>query len=238
VPLNSSDFSSFLLPPQNSKAKIVGLANAGQDTTNSIKRAAEFLIVRQGQKVAGLLMTLCELHGFGLDEAQGLVLNEGFYWDHDDGSRAFYERFFERAGWMPSMIYAATYSATPSYAKAMKAAGTNDSQAVAKKLKELPVDDAFSKDNVLANGRMEHVPVRSHEALGVEDAVGLLKAARGGAGRAGVLHRQGGRLPADELTRSVEPAILRFRVRSFGPSRNDVEGMCSAQTDTRNTMLD
>ncbi|MHC2434646.1 ABC transporter substrate-binding protein [Bradyrhizobium sp. USDA 4451] len=156
VPLNSSDFSSFLLQAQSSKAKVIGLANAGQDTTNSIKQAAEFGIVRGGQKLAGLLMTLAEVNGLGLDAAQGLVLTEGFYWDHDDQSRAFSERFFKRTGRMPSMIHAGTYSATLSYLKAVKAAGTKDSDAVAKKLKELPVDDAFAKGKVLANGRMVH----------------------------------------------------------------------------------
>ena len=156
VPLNSSDFSSFLLQAQSSKAKIVGLANAGQDTTNSIKQAAEFGIFRQGQKLAGLLITLSEVHGLGLDAAQGLVLTEGFYWDHDDQSRAFSERFFKRTGRMPSMIHAGTYSATLSYLKAVKAAGTKDTEAVAKKLKELQVDDAFAKGKVLTNGRMVH----------------------------------------------------------------------------------
>ncbi|MCA1399214.1 ABC transporter substrate-binding protein [Bradyrhizobium sp. BRP56] len=156
VPLNSSDFSSFLLQAQSSKAKIIGLANAGLDTTNSIKQAAEFGIVRGGQKLAGLLMTLSEVHGLGLDAAQGLVLTEGFYWDHDDASRAFSERFFKRTSRMPSMIHAGTYSATLSYLKAVKAAGTKDSEAVAAKLKELPVDDAFAKGKVLANGRMVH----------------------------------------------------------------------------------
>src|SRR6201999_2506398 len=145
VPLNSSDFSSFLLQAQSSKAKIVGLANAGQDTTNAIKQAAEFGTIRQGQRLAGLLMTLSEIHGLGLDAAQGLVLTEGFYWDHDDQSRAFAERFFKRTGRMPSMIHAGTYSSTLSYLKAVKAAGTKDSDAVVKKLKELPVDDAFAK---------------------------------------------------------------------------------------------
>src|SRR6201985_1703733 len=111
VPLNSSDFSSFLLQAQSSKAKIVGLANAGLDTTNSIKQAAEFGIVKGGQKLAGLLMTLAEVHGLGLEAAQGLVLTEGFYWDHDDASRAFGERFMKRTGRMPSMIHAGTYSA-------------------------------------------------------------------------------------------------------------------------------
>src|ERR1700752_782948 len=156
TPLNSSDFSSFLLQAQSSKAKIVGLANAGLDTTNSIKQAAEFGIVKGGQKLAGLLMTLSEVHGLGLEAAQGLVLTEGFYWDHDDRARAFAERFLKRTGSMPNTIHAGTYSATLSYLKAVKAAGTKDSDAVSKKLKELPVDDAFAKGKVLENGRMVH----------------------------------------------------------------------------------
>jgi branched-chain amino acid transport system substrate-binding protein len=156
VPLNSSDFSSFLLQAQSSKAKIVGLANAGLDTTNSIKQAAEFGIVKGGQKLAGLLFTLAEVHGLGLEAAQGLVLTEGFYWDHDDQSRAFGERFMKRTGRMPSMIHAGTYSAVLSYLKAVKAANSKDTEAVTAKLKELPVDDAFAKGKVLANGRMVH----------------------------------------------------------------------------------
>src|ERR1700757_174554 len=156
VPLNSSDFSSFLLQAQSSKAKIVGLANAGLDTTNSIKQAAEFGIVKRGQKLAGLLMTLAEVHGLGLEAAQGLVLTEGYYWDLNDKSRAFAERFIKRTGHMPSMIHAGTYSATLSYLKAVKAAGTKDTEAVAKKLKELPADDVFAQGKVLANGRMVH----------------------------------------------------------------------------------
>ncbi|MDR3468258.1 MAG: ABC transporter substrate-binding protein [Xanthobacteraceae bacterium] len=155
-PLNSSDFSSFLLQAQSSKAKVVGLANAGLDTINSIKQAAEFGIVAGGQKMAGLLMTLAEVHGLGLQAAQGLVLTEAFYWDRDDTSRAFAERYFKRVGRMPSMIQAGTYSSVLSYLKAVKAAGTKDSEAVAKKLKELPVDDAFAKGKVLANGRFVH----------------------------------------------------------------------------------
>src|SRR6266567_2806508 len=156
VPLNSSDFSSFLLQAQSSKAKVIGLANAGLDTTNSIKQAAEFGIVKGGQKLAGLLMTISEVNGLGLEAAQGLVLTEGFYWDQTDVTRAFSERFFKRTNRMPSMIHAGTYSATLSYLKAVKAAGTKDSEAVAKKLKELPVDDAFAKGKVLENGRMVH----------------------------------------------------------------------------------
>jgi branched-chain amino acid transport system substrate-binding protein len=156
VPLNSSDFSSFLLQAQSSKAKIVALANAGLDTNNSIKQAAEFGIVKGGQKLAGLLMTISEVHGLGLEAAQGLILTEGFYWDNDDKTRAFSERFMKRTGHMPSMIHAGTYSATLSYLKAVKAAGTKDSEAVARKLKELPVDDAFAQGKVLENGRMVH----------------------------------------------------------------------------------
>lgn len=156
VPLNSSDFSSFLLQAQSSKAKIVGLANAGLDTTNSIKQASEFGIVSGGQKLAGLLMTLAEVNGLGLQAAQGLVLTEGYYWDLNDKTRNLGERFFKRTGRMPSMIHAGTYSATLSYLKAVKAAGTKDAEAVSKKLKELPVDDAFAKGKVLENGRMVH----------------------------------------------------------------------------------
>ena len=154
-PLNSSDFSSFLLQAQSSKAKVIGLANAGVDTINSVKQASEFGIVAGGQKVAGLLLTASEVHGLGLKAAQGLVLTESFYWDLNDKTRAFSERFYKRTGRMPSMIQAGTYSATLSYLKAVKAAGTKDSDAVVKKLKELPVEDAFTaKGKVLANGRM------------------------------------------------------------------------------------
>jgi branched-chain amino acid transport system substrate-binding protein len=156
VPLNSSDFSSFLLQAQSSKAKIVGLANAGLDTTNSIKQAAEFGIVKGGQKLAALLMVISDVHGLGLEAAQGLVLTEGYYWDQNDRAREFGERFMKRTGRMPNMIQAGTYSATLSYLKAVKAAGTKDSDAVAKKLKELPVDDAFAQGKVQENGRMVH----------------------------------------------------------------------------------
>jgi len=157
IPLNTADFSSFLLQAQSSKAKIIGLANAGLDTTNSIKQAAEFGIVAGGQKLAGLLLTLSEVHGLGLQAAQGLVLTEGFYWDQNDKTRAFSERFIKRTGHMPSMIHAGTYSATLQYLKAVKAAGTKDSDVVVRKLKELPVDDMFAQGGkVLENGRMVH----------------------------------------------------------------------------------
>ena len=157
IPLNSSDFSSFLLQAQSSKAQVIGLANAGLDTTNSIKQAAEFGIVKGGQKLAGLLFTLAEVHGLGLEAAQGSVLTEGYYWDRDDKSRNFGNKFFKRTGRMPNMIQAGTYSATLQYLKAVKAAGTKDTEAVSKKLHEMPVDDDFAQGGkVLANGRMVH----------------------------------------------------------------------------------
>src|SRR6266568_2830671 len=133
------------------------LVDAGVDTTNSIKQAAEFGIVKGGQKLAGLLLTLAEVHGLGLEASQGLVLTEGYYWDRDDKSRDLANRFFKRTGRMPNMIQAGTYSATLQYLKAVKAAGTKDTEAVARKLKELPVDDQFAQGGkVLENGRMVH----------------------------------------------------------------------------------
>jgi branched-chain amino acid transport system substrate-binding protein len=156
-PLNATDFASFLLQAQSSKAKVVGLANAGADTVNSIKQAAEFGITAGGQKLAGLLTTLAEVHGLGLQSGQGLVVTEGYYWDNDDKSREFGERFMKRTGRMPNMIQAGTYSATLSYLKAVKAAGSKDAAAVSAKLKQLPVDDFFGQGGkVLPNGRMVH----------------------------------------------------------------------------------
>jgi branched-chain amino acid transport system substrate-binding protein len=156
-PLSASDFSSFLLQAQASKAKVVGFANAGLDTSNSIKQAAEFGIVQGGQRLAALLFTLAEVHGLGLQAAQGLVLTEGFYWDLDDQNRAFAKRFQERTGRMPNMVQAGTYSAVTQYLKAVQAAGTDETEAVAKKLHEMPVEDFFAKKGkVLPNGRMVH----------------------------------------------------------------------------------
>jgi branched-chain amino acid transport system substrate-binding protein len=154
-PLNTPDFSSFLLQAQSSKAKIVALATGGQDIINAIKQAAEFGIVAGGQRLATLLLTVAEVHGLGLEAAQGLVLTESFYWDLNDRTREFGERYFKRTGRMPNMVQAGMYSATLQYLKAVKAAGTKDADAVAKSLKELPVDDAFtSNGHVQANGRM------------------------------------------------------------------------------------
>jgi branched-chain amino acid transport system substrate-binding protein len=154
-PLNAPDFSSFLLQAQSSKAKIIGLANGGTDTVNAIKQAAEFGIVAGGQRLAAFVLTVADLHGLGLQAAQGLVLTETYYWDLNDRMREFGERFFKRTGRMPNTIQAGTYSATLQYLKAVKAAGTKDADAVAAKLKELPVNDAFTANgHVQANGRM------------------------------------------------------------------------------------
>jgi branched-chain amino acid transport system substrate-binding protein len=157
VPLSTTDFSSFLLQAQASGSKVVGLANAGLDTSNAIKGASEFGIVAGGQRLAALLFTLADVHGLGLDAAQGLSLTEGFYWDRDDASREFGKRFMERTGNMPNMIHAGTYSAVLQYLKAVQAAGTDETEAVAKKLHEMPVEDVFAgKGTVGPNGRMFH----------------------------------------------------------------------------------
>ena len=156
-PLSNQDFSSFLLQAQGSKAKVIGLANAGLDTSNAIKQAAEYGIVEGGQKLAALLFTLSEVHGLGLKVAQGLTLTEGWYWDANDETRAFGQRYMKRTGRMPNMIQAGTYSAVLSYLKAVKAAGTDETDAVNAKLKELPVDDVFAHGGIVqSNGRMVH----------------------------------------------------------------------------------
>ena len=156
-PLATTDYSSFLLQAQASGAKVVGLANAGADTQNAIKQAAEFGITQGGQRLAALLFTLAEVHGIGLEAAQGLTLTEGFYWDRDDESRAFGKRFMERTGRMPNMVHTGTYSAVSQYLKAVQQAGTDETEAVSKALHEMPVDDVFAKGGKVGpNGRMIH----------------------------------------------------------------------------------
>jgi branched-chain amino acid transport system substrate-binding protein len=156
-PLGTNDFSSFLLQAQSSGAKVIGLANAGLDTSNAIKQAAEFGITQGGQHLAALLFTLAEVHGLGLDAAQGLTLTEGYYWDRDDESRKFGKRFFDRTGRMPNMIHAGTYSAVLQYLKAVQKAGTDDTEAVARELHSMPVDDVFGRGGTVGpNGRMIH----------------------------------------------------------------------------------
>lgn len=156
-PLASNDFSSFLLQAQSSGAKVIGLANAGADTQNAIKQAAEFGITAGGQRLAALLFTLAEVHGLGLEAAQGLTLTEGFYWNRDEESQKFGKRFFDRTGKMPNMVHTGTYSAVLQYLKAIDKAGTDETEAVSKALHEMPVDDVFGRGGTVgANGRMFH----------------------------------------------------------------------------------
>ncbi|MCA0327736.1 MAG: ABC transporter substrate-binding protein [Proteobacteria bacterium] len=158
VPLATQDFSSFLLQAQSSKAKIIGLANAGGDTINSIKQAAEFGITKGGQKLAGLLVFLPDVHGLGLDKAQGLNITEAFYWDMNDGTRAWAKRFAAaNGGKYPSSDHAGVYAGVTHYLKAVDAAKTDDGTKVVAKMKELPTDDPlFGKGAVRADGRKIH----------------------------------------------------------------------------------
>jgi branched-chain amino acid transport system substrate-binding protein len=156
-PLNTSDFSSYLLQAQASKAKVIGLANAGGDTINTIKQAAEFGIVKAGQKISPLLVFVTDIDSIGLETTQGLLLSEAFYWDLNDETRAFSKRFKERVGRVPSAAQAGVYSSVTHYLKAVKAAGTTDSAAVMKIMKETPVNDMFAKNGrIREDGRMVH----------------------------------------------------------------------------------
>ena len=159
VPLNTQDFSSFLLQAQASKAKIVGLANAGGDTINSIKQAAEFGVVKGGQNLAGLLVFLSDIHSLGLNTAQGLILTESFYWDLNDGTRAWSKRFAAASNGnkYPTMVQAGDYAGVIHYLKAVEAAKTDAGLAVVAKMKEMPTDDPlFGKGSVRADGRKIH----------------------------------------------------------------------------------
>lgn len=158
TPFPTQDFSSFLLQAQASKAKIIGLANAGGDTTNSIKQAFEFGITKGGQNLAGMLVFLPDVHSLGLEKAQGLMLTETFYWDLNDQTRAFAKRFAAaNSGKYPSMVQAGVYSSVIHYLKAVDAAKTDDGTKVAAKMKELPTDDVlFGKGSVRADGRKIH----------------------------------------------------------------------------------
>jgi branched-chain amino acid transport system substrate-binding protein len=160
-PLNTSDFSSFLLQAQSSKAKIIGLANAGGDTTNTIKQAAEFGIVKGGQKLAALLLFITDVKAIGLETAQGLNFTETFYWDMNDQTRAFSKKFAARVknGAPPTMVQAGVYSGLLHYFKALEALGGNphDGVKVVEKMKSIPTDDPlFGKGEIEPNGRTIH----------------------------------------------------------------------------------
>ncbi len=157
APFPTQDFSSFLLQAQGSGAKVIGLANAGTDTQNSVKQAQEFGIVQGGQKVASLLLFLTDVEALGLDAAQGLTLTTGFYWDQDDKAREWSAKFEEKHGAKPTMVQAGMYSSALNYLKAVKETGTDEAKAVVAKLKEMPIEDAFSRNGrVREDGLMVH----------------------------------------------------------------------------------
>ena len=158
APINNQDFSSFLLQAQSSKAKVIGLANAGGDTTNSIKQAAEFGIVKGGQSLAGLLVFLTDIHALGLNNAQGLIFTETFYWDMNDQTRAFAKRFAPQdKGIHPTMVHAGVYASVLHYLKAVEALKSDDGTKVVAKMKELPTDDPlFGKGSIRVDGRKIH----------------------------------------------------------------------------------
>ncbi len=154
-PLSTQDFSSYLLQAQASKAKVIGLANAGQDTINSIKQAGEFGIVKGGQRLAGLLVFATDVQSLTLPVAQGLVLTESFYWDLNDETRAWTKRYRAKKDKLPSMLTAGVYSSTLHYLKAVQAAGTDDAKAVMAKMREMPVNDVMTKNGKLReDGRL------------------------------------------------------------------------------------
>ncbi|GHE20674.1 ABC transporter substrate-binding protein [Halomonas urumqiensis] len=168
-PFPTSDFSSYILQAQGSGAKIVGLANAGADTVNAINTASQFGLTQAGQQLAGLLVFLNDVHAMGLETTQGLLLTTGWYWNMDDESREWAERYYERVGRMPTMVQAGIYSSTMHYLKAVEEAGTDDPETVRAQMAEMPVNDFFSRNGrIREDGRMVHdmylAEVKSPEA--------------------------------------------------------------------------
>ena len=156
-PLNSSDFSSFLLQAQASKAKVIALADAGGDTTNALKQASEFGITQGGQKMIALLLEITDVHSLGIKATQGLIVTDAFYWDMNDETRAFAQRFQARYTLMPTSYQAGVYSAVTHYLKAVKALGNNDTKPVIDKMKSTPVEDFFAHNgHIRPDGRMVH----------------------------------------------------------------------------------
>lgn len=158
VPLNTNDFSSALLQAQVSKAKVIGLANAGTDTINAIKQSAEFGIVRGGQRLAGLLVFITDVQALGLQTAQGLVITNSFYWDLTDRTRAWTQRYMAQSeGRVPTMIHAGTYSGVLHYLRAAKAANSTDPKVIAAKMHEMPINDMYNDDvRIRPDGRVLH----------------------------------------------------------------------------------
>jgi branched-chain amino acid transport system substrate-binding protein len=157
APINTTDFSSFLLDAQTSKAQVIGLANGGTDLINSVKQAAEFGITRGGTKLASLGANINDIHSIGIEATQGMVVGDAFYWDTDEQTRAFSKRFFDKLNKMPNMLQAGAYSSTMHYLQAVQAAGTTDSAPVMEKMRAMPVHDLFARDgHIRADGLMVH----------------------------------------------------------------------------------
>ena len=203
-PLNSSDFSSFLLQAQASKAKVVALANAGGDTTNALKQAAEFGITQGGQKMIALLQEITDTHALGAKATEGLIVTDAFYWDMNDETRAFSKRFNEKVGHMPTMIQAGLYSATMHYLKAIEAIGTDEAPKVMAQMRATPDQRLLRQERQDPHRRPHgprHVSVRGEEAVRVQERVGPLQAARHRARRRGFPSARQGRLPAGHALR-------------------------------------
>ncbi|HEY0182407.1 MAG TPA: ABC transporter substrate-binding protein [Rhodopila sp.] len=157
APMDTPDFSSFLLQAQQSQAQVIGLANAGTDLINAVKQAAEFGLTRNGTKLASLGAEINDIHGVGLDATQGMMLVDAFYWDTDDETRAFAKRFYDKLNKMPNMLQAGMYSSTMHYLQAVQAAGTTDSAPVMEKMREMPINDFFAHGgHIRADGLMVH----------------------------------------------------------------------------------
>lgn len=175
-PFKASDYSSFILQAQSSGAQVVAFANAGTDFSTALKQASEFGVVQSGQTIAGMLVFLTDIYALGLDVAQGLTYTTGFYWDHDDETRAFARRFKERHGTMPTMIQAGFHSAVTHYLKGVEATGSDDAVTVRKWMAENPINDFFAKDGYIReDGRMMHTmylaQIKSPEDAAHEDDV-------------------------------------------------------------------
>ena len=156
-PFPSSDFSSYILQAQGSGAEVVALANAGADTVNSLKTASEFGVTQSGQRLAGMVVFLNDIHAMGLEVTQGLMLTTGWYWDMNEESRAWAKRYEERMGSMPTMVHAGIYSATTHYLNAVKATGSDDTETVRAQMAKTPVNDMFAKNGTIReDGRMVH----------------------------------------------------------------------------------
>ncbi|CAM4078833.1 ABC transporter substrate-binding protein [Vreelandella rituensis] len=156
-PFPTSDFSSYILQAQSSGAKIVGLANAGADTVNAITTASQFGVTQSGQQLAGLLIFLNDVHAMGLESTQNLLLTTGWYWDMDEQSREWAERYYERMERMPTMVQAGIYSSTMHYLKAVEEAGTDDPETVRAQMAEMPIEDFFARNgSIREDGRMIH----------------------------------------------------------------------------------